>query len=189
MVTDRSPAVTLDGVGKSFPGKAAPALVDISAAIDPGTVRRDHREVRGGEDHAASLSLARHLRHERGRPVRRDRPGPAPRRVAPPPSRAGRDDLPAVQPRPALAGDRQRAGRPPRPPARLVALGGARPALRRGPARDRVPVPGPRRPPGSRRGSGPIRSPAASSSAWRSRRSWPRSPPSCSPTSRSRAST
>ena len=36
MVTDRSPAVTLDGVGKSFPGKAAPALVDISAAIAPG---------------------------------------------------------------------------------------------------------------------------------------------------------
>jgi len=32
----RSPAVTLDAVAKIFPGKAAPALVDVSAAIEPG---------------------------------------------------------------------------------------------------------------------------------------------------------
>jgi len=36
MVTDRSPAVTLDAVAKIFPGKAAPALVDLSATIEPG---------------------------------------------------------------------------------------------------------------------------------------------------------
>jgi phosphonate transport system ATP-binding protein len=36
MVADRSPAVTLDAVAKVFPGKAAPALVDLSATIEPG---------------------------------------------------------------------------------------------------------------------------------------------------------
>jgi phosphonate transport system ATP-binding protein len=36
MVADRSPAVTLDAVAKVFPGKAAPALADLSATIDPG---------------------------------------------------------------------------------------------------------------------------------------------------------
>src|SRR5262245_29472875 len=36
MASDRSPAVTLDSVGRSFPGKAAPALVDVSARIAPG---------------------------------------------------------------------------------------------------------------------------------------------------------
>src|SRR5262247_2562921 len=36
MASDRSPAVTLDSVGRSFPGKAAPALVDVSARITPG---------------------------------------------------------------------------------------------------------------------------------------------------------
>ena len=36
MASDRSPAVTLDAVGRSFPGKAAPALVDVSARIGPG---------------------------------------------------------------------------------------------------------------------------------------------------------
>ena len=36
MVADRSPAVTLDAVAKIFPGKAAPALDDLSAVIDPG---------------------------------------------------------------------------------------------------------------------------------------------------------
>jgi phosphonate transport system ATP-binding protein len=36
MATDRSPAVALDGAGKIFPGKAAPALVDVSATIEPG---------------------------------------------------------------------------------------------------------------------------------------------------------
>jgi phosphonate transport system ATP-binding protein len=36
MVADRSPAVTLDTIAKTFPGKTAPALVDLSAAIEPG---------------------------------------------------------------------------------------------------------------------------------------------------------
>src|SRR6516164_8646509 len=36
MVADRSPVVTLDGVAKIFPGKAAPALDDLSATIEPG---------------------------------------------------------------------------------------------------------------------------------------------------------
>ena len=36
MASDRSPAVTLDAVGRSFSGKAAPALVDVSARITPG---------------------------------------------------------------------------------------------------------------------------------------------------------
>jgi phosphonate transport system ATP-binding protein len=36
MASDRSPAVTLDAVGKVFPGKTAPALADVSATIDPG---------------------------------------------------------------------------------------------------------------------------------------------------------
>jgi phosphonate transport system ATP-binding protein len=36
MVTDPSPAVALDGIGKVFPGKVAPALVDVSATIEPG---------------------------------------------------------------------------------------------------------------------------------------------------------
>jgi phosphonate transport system ATP-binding protein len=36
MVADRSPAVTLDAVAKIFPGKAAPALLDLSATIEPG---------------------------------------------------------------------------------------------------------------------------------------------------------
>jgi phosphonate transport system ATP-binding protein len=36
MVADRSPAVTLDAVAKIFPGKAAPALDDLSATIEPG---------------------------------------------------------------------------------------------------------------------------------------------------------
>src|SRR5215475_7813953 len=36
MVTGRSPAVTLDAVAKTFHGKTAPALVDVSAAIEPG---------------------------------------------------------------------------------------------------------------------------------------------------------
>jgi phosphonate transport system ATP-binding protein len=36
MATDRSPAVALDGIGKIFPGKVAPALVDVSATIEPG---------------------------------------------------------------------------------------------------------------------------------------------------------
>jgi phosphonate transport system ATP-binding protein len=36
MMVDRSPAVTLDAVGKVFAGKAAPALDDLSAVIEPG---------------------------------------------------------------------------------------------------------------------------------------------------------
>jgi phosphonate transport system ATP-binding protein len=36
MATDRSPAVALDSIGKVFPGKVAPALVDVSATIEPG---------------------------------------------------------------------------------------------------------------------------------------------------------
>src|SRR5215475_3566479 len=36
MASDRSPAVTLDAVGRSFPGKTAPALADVSARIAPG---------------------------------------------------------------------------------------------------------------------------------------------------------
>jgi phosphonate transport system ATP-binding protein len=36
MVADRSPAVTLDAVGKVFAGKVVPALDDLSAVIDPG---------------------------------------------------------------------------------------------------------------------------------------------------------
>jgi phosphonate transport system ATP-binding protein len=36
MVVDRSPAVTLDAVAKIYPGKAAPALVDLSVTIEPG---------------------------------------------------------------------------------------------------------------------------------------------------------
>jgi len=36
MVADRSPTVTLDTVTKVFPGKTAPALVDLSATIAPG---------------------------------------------------------------------------------------------------------------------------------------------------------
>src|SRR5215475_3629914 len=36
MASDRSPAVTLDGVGRSFPGKTTPALADVSARIAPG---------------------------------------------------------------------------------------------------------------------------------------------------------
>ena len=36
MVADRSPVVTLDAVAKIFPGKAAPALADLSATIEPG---------------------------------------------------------------------------------------------------------------------------------------------------------
>src|SRR5215467_2691024 len=36
MVADRSPAVTLDRVAKIFPGKTAPALDDLSVAIEPG---------------------------------------------------------------------------------------------------------------------------------------------------------
>jgi phosphonate transport system ATP-binding protein len=36
MVADRSPAVRLDAITKTFPGKTAPALVDLSATIQPG---------------------------------------------------------------------------------------------------------------------------------------------------------
>jgi phosphonate transport system ATP-binding protein len=36
MVADRSPVVTLDAVAKIFPGKAAPALDDLSATVEPG---------------------------------------------------------------------------------------------------------------------------------------------------------
>src|SRR4029453_17748615 len=36
MASDRSPAVPLDAVGRSFAGKIAPALVDVSARITPG---------------------------------------------------------------------------------------------------------------------------------------------------------
>jgi len=36
MVADRSPAVMLDKVAKIFPGKAAPALDDLSVTIEPG---------------------------------------------------------------------------------------------------------------------------------------------------------